>query len=297
MHAPAYGLDMKQVRRAFARAADTCAQASMVTREVERRMAERLDYIKCDPARVLDAGTGLGEGLALLRRRFPRAELIGVDIAHALLRRARRAGTAFDRLRALAGRGRVHWACGDLVSLPLKSASVDLVWSNLALAWASDPLAALAEFRRVLVGGGLLMFSTYGPDTLKELRTAFGARGARRVHSFVDMHDLGDMLVAGGFAAPVMDMEMITLTYPDVGALARELRASGQTSAARERPRGLTGRGEWRRMAVLYENERKHGKLPATIEIVYGHAWKGEPRITADGRQVMKLDFKSGKSR
>jgi malonyl-CoA O-methyltransferase len=165
------------------------------------------------------------------------------------------------------------------------------VWSNLALAWVEDPLAALRELHRVLATGGLLMFSSYGPDTLRELRAAFLAVSpGRHVHSFVDMHDVGDMLVACGFAEPVMDMETITLTYADVGALAHDLRASGETCAARDRRRGLTGRGVWRRMLEAYERERLNGSLPATIEVIYGHAWKGEPRVAADGRQIMKWE-------
>ena len=138
------------------------------------------------------------------------------------------------------------------------------------------------------------MLSTYGPDTLKELRAAFavGSR-ARHVHSFVDMHDLGDMLVASGFAAPVMDMETIRLTYADVATLARDLRASGQTCAARDRRRGLMGRDTWRRLLDAYEQERMQGRLPATIEIVYGHAWKGEPRVASDGRKIVRMEMRT----
>jgi malonyl-CoA O-methyltransferase len=99
---------------------------------------------------------------------------------------------------------------------------------------------------------------------------------------------MGDMLVACGFAAPVMDVERITLTYARVEDLARDLKASGQTCAARDRFRALTGRGAWRRMLAAYENERRDGRLPATLEIVYGHAWKGEPRTAGDGRQIVK---------
>lgn len=292
-----FSLDSAQVRRSFARAAGTYAQAAVVSREVGRRMAERLEYIRNDPARLLDAGAGTGEDLALLRRRYPRAELIGLDIALAMLHRSRRAGSLLDRVRSRVLGRQAHLVCGDFPSLPLKSASIGMVWSNLALAWAADPLAALREFHRVLGAGGLLMFSTYGPDTLKELKASFGGEGPRRVHSFIDMHDFGDMLVASGFEAPAMDMEKIMLTYSGFETLARDLKTSGQTCAARGRPRGLTGRGRWRRMLAAYERERRNGRLPATIEIVYGHAWKGEPRITADGKQVMKLDFKSRKPR
>jgi malonyl-CoA O-methyltransferase len=294
MTAEPFRLDLRQARRAFERAARAGQDAAVLQREVEHRMLERLDYFRVRPARVLDAGCGAGRGLALLSRRFPHAELLGVDYAMAALRLAVRADSLIERVRRrLAGAARFH-LCADFLSLPLRAGCVDMIWSNLALAWTDDPLSAMREFHRVLSAGGVLMFSTYGPDTLKELRDALAVDPrTRRVHSFVDMHDLGDMLVAGGFATPVMDMETITLTYADVAALARDLKASGQTCAARDRRRGLTGRDAWRRFLDAYEGRRTQGKLPATVEVVYGHAWKGEPRRTADGRQVVKMEMRT----
>jgi malonyl-CoA O-methyltransferase len=288
-----FQLDTRQARRAFDRAARIGADTAVLQSEVERRMFERLDYIRLQPARVLDAGCGMGRGLGLLRRRYPKADLLGVDFAPAALLAARRAESLVQRARhLLPGPGRFR-LCADFSRLPLRNGCLDLVWSSLALAWAADPLAALREFRRVLATGGLLMFSSYGPDTLKELKAAFAAGSSTpHVHSFTDMHDVGDMLISSGFAEPVMDMETITLTYPDVALLARDLKVSGQTCAARDRGRGLSGRSGWRRMIEAYERERRDGKLPATIELVYGHAWKGEPRIEVDGRQVIKWETK-----
>jgi malonyl-CoA O-methyltransferase len=285
----AFGVDARQARRAFERAARKGIDAAVLQSEVERRMLERLEYVRLVPRRVLDAGCGAGRGLELLRRRYPDADLLGVDFAHAALRSASRSGSLAARLRRLlGGAGRAH-VCADVSRLPFASGAFDLVWSNLALAWVEDPLAALREFRRTLVPGGLLMFSSYGPDTLRELKSAFSAASpARRVHSFVDMHDVGDALVACGFAVPVMDVETITLTYERVEDLARDLKASGQTCAAGDRSRALTGRGTWQRMLAAYESGRRNGRLPATIEVVYGHAWKGEPRVAADGRQIVK---------
>ena len=292
MTAEPFRLDVRQVRRAFERAAREGQDAAVLQREVEHRMLDRLDYIRVRPARVLDAGCGTGRGLALLGRRFPGSELVGVDFAIAALRLAVRADSLVARARRfLAGGARLP-VCADFLSLPLRAGCVDMIWSNLALAWAVEPLSALREFQRVLSVGGVLMFSTYGPDTLKEMRAALAAGSrARHVHSFVDMHDLGDMLVASGFVEPVMDMERLTLTYADVAALARDLKASGQTCAARDRRRGLTGRDAWRRFLDAYERDRTQGKLPATVEVVYGHAWKGEPRFAADGRQVVKMQM------
>ena len=139
--------------------------------------------------------------------------------------------------------------------------------------------------------GGLLMFSCYGPDTLKELNRAFAAGdAAAHVHGFIDMHDLGDMLSACGYAAPVMDMELITLTYADVDALLADLRASGQVNVLAARRRGLTGRGAFSAMRCAYANLRRDGRLPASFEIVYGHAWKPQPRLAEDGRAIVRLE-------
>lgn len=292
MGAPAFGLDAVQVRRAFRRAARGDANAAVLEREVERRMMERLDFIRCDPERILDAGCGAGRGMELLRRRYPRANLLGVDLASPSA--SGHTGLLLERVRHLLRRPERFRLCADYSRLPLRAGSVDMVWSNLALAWAADPLEALRELHRVLTVGGLLMFSSYGPDTLKELKSAFAAiSGHRHVHAFIDMHDLGDMLVASGFTAPVMDMEMITLTYAEVAALARDLKASGQTCAARDRQHGLMGRGAWQRMLAAYERERRDGRLPATVEVVYGHAWKGEARTRSDGSQVVKMEMRT----
>lgn len=285
----AFRLDARQVRRAFGRAARQGADAAALQREVERRMLERLEYMRLLPRRVLDAGCGTGRGIGLLRNRYPQADLLGVDFSQAVIGAASRSESFAGRVRRFLRGALSAYLCADFARLPLPAGAVDMVWSNLALAWSEDPLAALREFQRVLALGGLLMFSSYGPDTLKELKSAFSAASpARRVHPFVDMHDMGDMLVACGFAAPVIDVERITLTYARVEDLARDLKASGQTCAARDRSRTLTGRDAWRRMLAAYEHERKDGRLPATVEIVYGHAWKGEPRIAGEGRQIVK---------
>jgi malonyl-CoA O-methyltransferase len=289
MDAGAFRLDARQVRRAFDRAARAGDDTAVLQTEVERRMLERLDYIRLRPARVLDAGCGPGRGLGLLRRRYPQAELIGADFAPAAIRKAKGSGSLVERARRLLGGPRRFHVCADFLRLPLSPQCVDMVWSNLALAWTEDPITALREFHRVLAAGGLLMISSYGPDTLSELKAAFSAASrGRHVHAFADMHDVGDMLVACGFAEPVMDTERITLTYADVAALTRDLKASGETCAARDRRAGLLGRDAWRKMLGAYERERTDGRLPATIEVIYGHAWKVAPRTVADGRQIVK---------
>jgi malonyl-CoA O-methyltransferase len=281
-------IDRRAVRRAGSRAAASYAGAAVLAREVETRMLERLQYVKLEPGRILDAGCGDGDGAAHLAKIYPHAQLLGLDFAYPMLQAARRRE---PWLRRTLKRSPVDYLCADFAAVPLPAASVDLVWSNLALHCAGDPQPALKELRRVLRVGGLLMFSCYGPDTLKELRSAFAGRdGAAHVLDFTDMHDLGDMLAASGYAAPVMDMEMITLTYADVDALLADLRASGQVNVLSGRRRGLTGKGVFGAMRAAYEQLRRDGSLPASYEIVYGHAWKGEPRTSDDGRAIIRLE-------
>jgi malonyl-CoA O-methyltransferase len=279
-------LDRAAARRGFEAASGT----NVLAREVEPRLLERMDYIKLDPARIVDAGCGTGSGVLLLRARYPDAQILGIDYSLEALRNARAPGNWLERVRGLFQSRQEHWLASDMGRLPLANASCDLVWSNLSLAWAADPIVCIKEWLRVLRVGGLLMFTTYGPDTLKELRTAFAAEDeAPHVHPFVDLHDLGDILVASGFAEPVMDMEMLTLTYADVPAVLADLRATGQINAHSRRRRSLTGRERWRRMIERYKAAPGSGRIPATFEIVYGHAWKPEPRKVADGREIISF--------
>jgi len=251
-------------------------------------MAERLDYIRVAPRLLLDVGSGTGYGLELLRQRYPAARLLALDIARPMLARARVALPWWRRLLAPRGQG---WLCADLEKLPLADASVDMIWSNLALQWANDLPATLAGFARVLRPGGLLMFTTFGPDTLKELRAAFaGVDGHGHVSPFTDMHDIGDMLHAAGMADVVIDMEMIRLTYRELKPLLLELKAIGAHNATATRPRGLMGKGEWRRLNAAYESFRSDGRLPATYEVIYGHAWKPlAPCAPAGGPQPLRF--------
>lgn len=278
-----FSLDHALVRRRFEASAPRAAQHDFVAREIADRMAERLDYIRLQPARILDLGCGHGADLAMLARRFPQARRIGLDFALPLLRRTPAPGF----LQRLSGRGSATAAiCADASRLPLARGAVELVWSNLMLQWLSDPADALREAHRVLSVGGLLMFSTLGPDTLRELREAFPGE---HVHRFIDMHDLGDLLVRAGFADPVMDMQTITLTYPDADALFAELRHTASTCASNTRPRGLAGRRAWTQARERLEALRRDGRLPATLEVVFGHAWKPEPKESDDGRTIVRF--------
>ncbi len=280
--------DKRLIRRSFERAAASYDAAAVLQHEVCKRMNERLDLIKHQPATLLDAGSGTGNALPALRARYPQARLVAFDLAFTMLQRGRERIAAPWWKSVL--KQKVGTICGDIEQLPLASGSVDMVWSNLALQWMNDPDKAFGEFHRVLAPGGLLMFSTFGPDTLKELRTAFASVDQHtHVSRFIDLHDIGDILVKRGFADPVMDMEPFTLTYSDVRALMHDLKAIGAHNVTHDRPPGLTGRARLAAVMAAYEPLRRDGKLPATFEVVYGHAWKPLPRVTASGKKIIDI--------
>ena len=261
MSARSAGIDRRAARRRFGRAAAGYEAAARLETEVGARLRERLDYVKIAPRRILDAGSGPGREARSLASRYREADVVALDYSLPMLPRA---GLVERWLR----RGPVS-VCADLAGLPLAAGSVELVWSNMALHWATDPLAVFGEFARVLAPGGLVLFSTLGPDTLKELRAA--AAGSR-VHDFADMHDIGDMLVGSGLTNPVMEMEVITIDYGSGERLLDDLRASGQTNARADRARGLSGRGFGERLRAVLDRSPR-----ITYEVVYGHAWKAAP--------------------
>jgi malonyl-CoA O-methyltransferase len=291
-------LDPRAVRRAFGRAAATYDGAAVLQREVGARLAGRLDVVKLAPGTILDAGCGTGEAIGELSARYPSARVVALDAALPMLQQARTRSahgrSLLARMLGPLGRGGAPapaFVCADGTALPLPGVCVDLVWSNLMLQWVNDLPRAFAEFRRVLRVGGLLTFTTFGPDTLKELARAFARiDGHTHVSRFVDMHDLGDMLVQAGFADPVMDRELITVTYPSPAALLAELKAIGATNQTRDRPRGLTGRSRRAALEDVLRKLAQDGRIPATFEVVYGHAWKGEPKRTQDGLPIVKVE-------
>ena len=265
----------------FATAAATYDSAAFLAREVGARMAQRLDLVKIAPQRVADIGCATGDGIRELQRRYPKAQPLAVDYALPMLHAVRR---ATPRLQRVMRRG-PRLLNADVKSLPLAANSLGLVWSNLMLHWLDDPLPAFRELQRVLEVGGLLCFATLGPDTLKEVRAAATRVGAAdTAKHFLDMHDLGDMLVAAGFGDPVMDMEMITLTYPGPRAFLADQRHLG----VRDGLLGRQGWRDWRRIFGAWSRDAD-GRLPASFEIVFGHAWKPEPRQIADGRSVIRF--------
>jgi malonyl-CoA O-methyltransferase len=273
-----FRLDRAGIRRSFEQASAGYDRAAVLQARVRAELLDRLRWIGTAPARVLDLGCGTGEGARQLKRRYPRALTLALDIAPGMLHEARRRSRPFRRLERV---------CGDAYRLPLADASIDLVFSNLLLQWCDAPDEALAEIRRVLRPGGFFSFSTLGPDTLGELRTAWtAADDASHVNAFLDMHDVGDALTRAEFAEPVLDVERFTLSYADVFALTRDLKAIGAHNVTAGRHRGLTGRGKWRAMTEAYESFRRDGRLPATYEVIYGAAWSRETRARAAGGEL-----------
>ena len=269
------------MRSDFAGAAKTYDSAAVLAREVGARMGARLDLVKITPNRVADIGCATGDGIRDLQARYRKSLPLALDFALPMLNAVR---SRSPRLQRMTGRG-PRLVNADVRALPLAANTLGLAWSNLMLHWLDDPLPALRELHRVLEVNGLLVFATLGPDTLKELREAAAIVGAGdTAKRFLDMHDLGDMLVAAGFGDPVMDMEMITLSYPTPRAFLADQRHLG----VRDALLGRQGWRDWRRLLAAWPRDGG-GRLPASFEIVYGHAWKPEPRQLADGRAVLKF--------
>jgi malonyl-CoA O-methyltransferase len=268
-----YLLDLRAVRRAFGRAATRYDATAVLQHTVEDRLLERLDYLHTPPQRIVDVGAGPGRGAALLRKRFAQAQVVALDAALPMLRQARtRAGwwRPFSRV------------AGDARQLPLRDDSVDCLYSNLCLQWCENLPEVFDEFRRVLRPRGLLVFSTFGPGTLHELRAAWSqVDRAPHVSRFADIAMIGDALLAAGFRDPVVDVDTYTLTYADAQSLMRELKAIGASNADRARARGLTGKGRLARVIDAYEQFRREGRLPATYEVISAQAFgpdAGQPR-------------------
>jgi malonyl-CoA O-methyltransferase len=287
-------IDQSRVRALFAEPRRV-AGADFLRREIAARMHERLSLVKIVPQRVLDAGCGSGSDLGTLQKTYPVAQIIGLDASEAMLAEAKAPAPALRSLnqmlsRLMPAKAGVDLLCGDFGTLPFGPNSLDLVWSNLALHWHPQPDRVFAEWRRVLRVDGLLMFSNFGPDTFKELRTAF-AELDESPHTlpFVDMHDFGDQLVEAGFSTPVMDAERITVTYGTVEALLADVRALGGNPLATRR-RGLIGRAAWKRMVDALEAGRgADGKIGLSFEVIYGHAFRPVPKTTAAGEAIVQF--------
>jgi len=268
-----FSIDKRWLRRNFDRAAPHYDAAAVLQHEVGQRMLERLELIKLKPQTVIDIGAGTGRQTRLLAKRYPHSQIIALDLAPGMLRQARKQLSWWQGWQ-----GRQNFVCADAEQLPLADHSTDLIFSNVTLQWCDDLDRVFAEFDRVLRPGGLLLFSSFGPDTLHELRRSWQAVDPHNhVNAFIDMHDIGDALLRSGLGDPVMDMEMITLTYKDLRTLMSELKIIGAHNVTAGRPRGLTGRQRLQQLTAAYEIFRdRDNLLPASYEVIYGHAWKSD---------------------
>jgi malonyl-CoA O-methyltransferase len=279
-------IDPRQVRQLFERRATD----SFVSHEIGRRMAERLDLVRIEPQVVLDAGPGRKHDRDLLGSRYANALLVTAQIGRVPAAGGRQAGFNQVLRRIFGSAYRQARLAARAEQLPLPSASTDMVWSNGLLEWVEDAEAVIAEWSRVLKPGGLLMFSTLGPDTLDEVRRAFAAvdQGHHTI-AFTDLHDYGDMLASHGFVTPVMDMERLSLTFAGAAEFWRDVKGLGGNPLAR-RQRGLMGRAANARLQAALESQRDAaGRLTLTFEIIYGHAWKGQKQRRLDGLPVVSL--------
>ena len=263
----AYALEKRQVARSFGLAANQYELVNQLQRTVADRLIERLDYFKLKPSTILDLGSGPGTSAKKLSKYYKKTNVIEVDISLQML-----SHSASNSPRFFSKRSRL---CSDAEALAVKSRSVGMVYSNLMLQWCNNLDLAFTEASRVLLPNGLLLFSTFGPDTLKELRKSWQQVDEDiHVNAFVDMHDIGDALIRTGMENPVMETETITLQYRDVKALMRELKMIGAHNINNGRRKTLTGKTRLQSMLSHYEQLRVNEYLPATYEVIYGHAWK-----------------------
>jgi malonyl-CoA O-methyltransferase len=288
--------NQQKVRRAFDRAADDYEQFAILQNEVCRRLLEKLEIVKITPERILDAGAGTGLAIPPLFARYKKAQVVALDLSENMLKKSARHGGLFRT---------PHLVCADVEQLPFADNVFDLVFSSLSMQWCNDLNAAFLEARRVLKPGGLFVFSIFGPDTLKELRHSWDkVDGANHVNRFIDMHDIGDALLQDGFAEPVMEAEMMTVTYDSVDEIMHDLKAIGANVTAQvtgrepesspvpraghtgQSGKGLGGKSALQALRDNYEHFRQDNLLPASYEIIYGHAW--QPQLPADSNNAGK---------
>lgn len=280
-------LDRQKLIDSFNQAAGTYEAAASLQKYVGEQLLERLEMIKLAPAAILDLGSGPGQFARALAKKYTAAKIVQLDIAEKMLRLSRRQASRFF--------SRQQYICADADTLPLATNSIDLVFSNLMLQWSQDPDALLNDLTRIIRPDGLFVFSSLGPDTLRELRESWAAVDEPiHVNTFIDMHDLGDALVRAGFSDPVMEVEVVTLSYSSLDNLLNDLKGLGAHNVNSNRRRSLTGKNRYRAMHAEYEKKRQADRLPATYEVIYGHAWRptGIDRMkrTEDGEFKISLE-------
>ncbi|MDX2345370.1 MAG: malonyl-ACP O-methyltransferase BioC [Legionella sp.] len=274
----------EEVCNAFHRQATEYEAAAPAQREIGEQLFERLDYIKINPKYILDLGCGTGLFSEKLQKKYPNAVILSLDIAQGMLLETQKKSYKPDT--------NMHCVRADMHHLPFENNLFDLVFSNQVLHWSTEPILLMREINRVMHTDGCLMFSTLGPDTFLELRDA-KASGFSHANAFMDMHDLGDILLAERFLDPVVDMDKLTVHYPDFLALLKSLKKQGVRHVNQKRNPGLTGKHAWRAFeASVKQYQTKTGKYPLTYEVVYGHAWKGEQCVTQAGVETSIKEIK-----
>lgn len=275
-------LDKYAIRRSFERAASSYDHHAVLQREIESRLLERIEFQRSEPKVILDLGCGTGTAARLLCDRYQSSDVVALDWSPAMLAKATNPAKSKSRSNSCPAP-----LCADMHALPLAARCVDLIFSNLALQWACDLSAIFREFRRVMKADAMLVFSCYGPDTLSELKQSWRAVDDRQhVNDHPDMHDIGDELLAAGFREPVMDAERLTLDYPDVLSLMRELKGLGEHNVASQRFKGLTGKNHLDEVLEAYRKFSVNQRFPASFEIIYGTAFapaEGQPVKTPQG--------------
>jgi len=274
-------ISKQKIRRAFDRAAASYDDAAVLQKEVCSRLLEKLDYIKLSPHLILDAGVGTGEAVTPLMKRYKKSRVVALDLSERMLEKASKQGGLLRKPERV---------CADIEQLPFSDNSFELIFSSLSLQWCNDLQAAMQDFLRILKPGGLLLFTTFGPDTLKELRACWQqVDNAVHVNQFTDMHDIGDTLLQVGFADPVMEAETITVNYASVDKLMADLRAIGANVTAEGSRAGLTAPSVLTRLRQAYDACRVDRLLPASYEVVYGHAWK--LAVSPQQSTELRVDF------
>lgn len=260
-------IKIKDVQNSFSKAAKNYESSAFLQKEVASRLLERLDLMNVKPKRVLDAGCGTGYCSRALNKKYKKADVFGIDIANGMIEEAKNKNSLFNK---------VDYQCADINKLPFDNDYFDLVFSNLAVQWIMEPKLAFLELNRVLKPGGILIFSSMGEETLTELKQSWATIDQRiHVNHFFDMKQVGDQVFSSNFENTVMDRDIITMSYQTMIGLMKDLKAIGANNINTERPKGLMGKTKFKQVEIEYEKFRwEDGQLPATYEVIYGHAWK-----------------------
>lgn len=272
-------LDKRAIRQHFEKASESYDAAAVLQKEVAKRLTDRLDYIKFKPKTILDIGCGTGYITSDMLKRYPKAQVTALDLALSMVKKSKQQGSWFRRPKVV---------CADAEKLPFKSESLDLIISSLMLQWSNNLTETFRGFHSTLAPNGLLLFASFGPDTLKEIKQSWSTVDNRpHTSNFADMHEIGDALLQAGFIDPVTDMETITMTYANVRQVMRDIKKIGASNSHSDRQKGLMGKDKLKAFEAAYEQfKTPDGLYPATWEIVYGHAWVGEGIKTKDFKGI-----------